>query len=55
MPKKAAAKKTAQKPQIDVKALVVLKALDLAAEQGWETVALADIAREADISLAELS
>ena len=55
MPKKAAAKKSAKKTEADVKALVVLKALDLAAEQGWDTVTLADIAREADLSLAELS
>lgn len=58
MPKKATppkkTPKNAKKTETDVKALVVLKALDLAEEQGWENVSLNDIAREAGISLVEL-
>ena len=50
MPKKAAAKAK----KVDLKTQIVLKALQLAEEQGWDQVTLGDIAREADLSLAEL-
>ena len=46
--------KKAKKPEIDVKQRIVMVALDLSAQLGWAHVTLADIAREADLSLAEL-
>lgn len=39
----------------DVKALIIEKALELSEQMGWEHVSLSDVAREADMSLAELS
>lgn len=58
MPKKAAPKKTAvktvEKPKGDLREHIVLKALDVAADQAWDQVTLGDIADEAGVSLAEL-
>lgn len=44
----------AQKTQKNTKERVVATALDLAARQGWENTGLADIARECDLTLAQL-
>jgi AcrR family transcriptional regulator len=52
MAKKAA--KKAPKPVKDPKTALLEAALDLAARQGWAQTMLADIAREAGLSLAEL-
>ncbi len=58
MPKKAAPNKvvaeTAKKPKGDLREHIVLKALDVAADQAWDQVTLGDIADEAGMSLAEL-
>jgi ubiquinone biosynthesis protein COQ9 len=43
-----------EKAQKTTKERVVAKALEMAAQQGWENTGLADIARESGLSLAEL-
>ncbi len=44
----------AKKSEKDNKSLIVEKALELSAQQGWAQVTLADIARESGLSLPEL-
>jgi len=44
----------AKKTEKDIKQLIVTKALSLSEQQGWEQVTLADVAREAGLSLPEL-
>lgn len=52
--KKTAKPKVAKKPAMEPKAAILQAALDLAESQGWAHTMLADVAREAGFSMADL-